>query len=296
MPHPSHAPTPFTPLDVGVASAGAGLIQIFFFVLLIAAGRTKATIQPKEDVIAKERPIAVKPVLDDLPLLKLGGKKVRPKLPDMWKKQDPIPVKKFEEKSAPSELAKDDPSAIPTSEVAKGDAEAPPPDAEIVAKADEDLIDNPDASADTPEGPGDPGGVKEGTETDPLKARAVSQYRMKVMAWFDSRFKRPEGQIPCEELKKLSAAVAASVSGDGTVTGYSVSRPSGNAIFDAKVKATMDAIVGQQLPPPPPLYPEILGTGVQPVFTGKGAKCESAPPPSPPPSPPPAPEPAPESP
>ncbi len=39
-----------------------------------------------------EIPIAVKPVMDDLPLLKLGGKKMRPKLPDMWKKQAPIPV------------------------------------------------------------------------------------------------------------------------------------------------------------------------------------------------------------
>lgn len=293
MPHPSHAPSPFTSLEVGVASAAAGLIQIFFFVLLIAAGRTRATIQPKEDVIERERPIAVKPMLDDLPLLKLGGKKVRPKLPDMWKKQDPIPVKKFEEASAPSETAKDDPSAIPTSEVAKGDAEAPPPDAEIVAQAD-DMIDS-DASADTPEGPGDPGGVKEGTETDPLKARAVNQYLMKILGWFNSRFKPPVGQIPCEELKKLSAAVTANVSGDGTVTGYSVSRPSGNSVFDAKVRATMDGIVGQQLPPPPPLYPDILGSSVHPTFSGQGAKCESAPqapppsppPPSPPPSPPP---------
>ena len=41
-------------------------------------------------------------------------------------------------------------------------------------------------------------------------------------------------------------AVSASVSPDATVTGYSVTRPSGNAIFDAKVRATMDAIVGQQ--------------------------------------------------
>jgi len=275
MPHITHVQNPFTPVEMGVATMFAGAIQICFFVILILAGQTKARIQAKEELVPKEIPIAVKPVLDDLPLLKLGGKKVRPKLPDMWKKQAPIPMKRFEEKSAPSEKAKDDPEAVPTSSVALGDAEAPPPDADLAKEVDP--MEETDASVDaepTVEGEGSPDGVKEGTETDPLKARAVSQYTMKVLGWFNARFKPPVGQIPCEELKKLSTAVSASVSSDGTVTGYSVGRASGNPIFDAKVRATMDAIVGQQLPPPPPLYPDLLGPSVSPTFSGRGAKCK----------------------
>ena len=245
----------FTPMEVGVAVASASMIQAFFFILLIAAGKPRVEIQAKEEIVPREFPMAVKPVLDDAPLLKLGGKKMRPKLPDMWKKLAPTPIQRFEEKSAPSEKAKDDPKAAPTSSVATGDAAVATTDPEV-------------------EGPGAPDGVKEGTETDPLKARAVDQYKMKVLGWFNSRFKQPVGQIPCEELRKLSASVSASVSTDGTVTGYSMTRPSGNAAFDAKVKATMAGIVGQQLPPPPPLYPGILGSTVQPTFSGRGAKCE----------------------
>ncbi|GMV15834.1 MAG: TonB C-terminal domain-containing protein [Polyangiaceae bacterium] len=270
----------FTPMEVGVAVAAASFIQAFFFILLIAAGKPRVEIKAKEELLPRELPMAVKPVLDDAPLLKLGGKKVKPKLPDMWKKLDPTPVQRFEEKSAPSEKAKDDPQAAPTSSVAIGDAAAPPPDAELAKEVDPTLQELDAAVADKDpevEGPGAKDGVKEGTETDPLKARAVDQYRMKIAGWFSSRFKAPVGQVPCEELQKLSAAVNASVSPDGTVTGYSISRPSGNAAFDAKVKATMDGVIGQQVPPPPPLYPGILGSTVYPTFSGKGAKCEQPP-------------------
>jgi hypothetical protein len=267
----------FKPMEVGFAVAAASFIQAFFFILLIVAGKPRVEIQAREELTPRELPMAVKPVLDDLPLLKLGGKKMKPKLPDMWKKLAPTPIQRFEEKSAPSEKAKDDPNAAPTSSVAVGDAAAPPPDADLAKEVDPSLQ-NLDASlADREpevEGPGSPDGVKEGTETDPLKARAVDQYKMKILGWFNARFKPPVGQIPCEELHKLSAAVSANVSPDGTVTGYSVARPSGNATFDAKVRATMDAIVGQQLPPPPPLYPDVLGSSVQPTFSGRGAKCD----------------------
>ncbi len=174
--------------------------------LLVLAGESNAKIVAKEPPPPKEIPIAVQPVMDDLPLLKLGGrKKVRAKLPDMWKKQPPIPVKRFEEKSAPSETAKDDPKEIPTSELAKGDAEAPPPDADLAKEVDETLDAGPQPDSSVPEGEGSPDGVKEGTETDPLKARAVSLYRMKIIGWFNARFRPPEGQIPCAELRKLTA-------------------------------------------------------------------------------------------
>lgn len=255
----------FPPALVAMAISFAAALEVAFFLLLVLAGQNRAFVQNAEEKERLEIPIKVQPVLDEVPLLKLGGKKkMRAKLPDMWKKNPP--VQRFEAKSAPSPMAQKTPEAIPTTPVAEGDAQAPPPDAEVAKEVDEVLVDaGPDAEP-TAEGEGTPDGVKEGTETDPLKGRAVSLYKMKIMAWFNARFRQPD--IPCEELQKLNAAVVASVGGERTVTGYSVTRPSGNPDFDAKVRSTMDAIVGQQLPPPPPLYPDILSSTASPVFQG----------------------------
>ena len=63
------------------------------------------------------------------------------------------------------------------------------------------------------------------------------------------------------------------MAGDRTVTGYSM-QPSGNAAFDAKVRAHMDTKVGRQLPPPPPKYPELGENIVRPKFGGENAACK----------------------
>ena len=256
----------FSPAHIAMAVTWAAAIELGFFFLLILAGQNRAFVEKAEERTRLEVPIQVKPVLDDTALLKLGGKKkMRAKLPDMWKKNPP--VQRFEAKSAPSPKAEKTPEAIPTTPVAEGDAQAPPPDAEVAKVVDEVLLDaGPDAEP-TVEGEGTPDGVKEGTETDPLKGRAVSLYKMKIAAWFNARFTQPD--IECEELKGLNAGVVANVGGERTVTGYSMTRPSGNPVFDAKVQSTMAAIVGQQLPPPPPLYPDLLSAAESVTFRGK---------------------------
>jgi outer membrane biosynthesis protein TonB len=260
----------FTELELAAALVGATLMQAGFVILLVLMAAPKP-VEP-EPTKAEAIPIQVKPVIDELPLLKLGGKQVRPKLPDMWKKNPP--VRRVEAASAPSPQAADDPAKIPETPLVKKDAEAPKPEDEVVKEADELQPETSSSAEPTVEGEGDPGGVKEGTETDPLKARAIDQYRLKIMAWFNSRFSPPGEGAPCAELKALSASVAAVVGAERTVTSYTIARPSGNPVFDAKVKATMDAIVGQQLPPPPPLYPEILNATVFPTFSGKNAPCQ----------------------
>jgi hypothetical protein len=255
-----------------VAVTLAFAIEILFFAVLVRAGST-AEIREERVAEAKPIPIAVKPVLDDTPLLKLGGKKVRTKLPDMWKKQ--APIKRFKARSAPSPDAEDSVDAIPKSEVATGDAGVPPPDAEVAKEVDED-IEKMDASPDVEsnvEGEGSPDGVKEGTETDPLKARAVSLYRAKLINWFNRKWRVPT-DISCEELATLSAGAVANVGGDRSVVAYTVTRPSGNASFDASVRAAMDSSVGQVLPPPPPNYPDILGGTVSTGFH-RSKKCDS---------------------
>lgn len=244
---------------------------------VIWAGDSATTIvaqpeEPPEQLV----PIEVTPVLDELPLLKLGSKKVKPKLPDMWKKRPPRPVRRLEERAAPSETAPDDPEEIPESKLADKKHDAPTEEDEIVKEVDEELEQPEEPPEETPEveGEGAEDGSEEGTEADPLKARAVNLYKVKIAGWFNARFRPPEGQIPCEELKKLSAGVAVSVGGDRSITGFQVSSPSGNAVFDAKVQATMNNLVGQQLPPPPQLYPDILGQTVFPRLSGSGVSCQ----------------------
>lgn len=269
----------FEPHEVALAVAGTAAVLTVFFTLLIVAGANQTHVSAKEPDAPREIPIAVRPMLDEAALLKLGGKK-KAKLPDMWRKNPP--VQRYEAASAPSPKASKTPDKLPDTPLAKPDAAAPPPDAEVAKKVDQVLLDATPDAAPTVEGEGSPDGVKEGTETDPLKARAVSQYRAKLLAWFNSRFQQPL-EVPCAELKKLGTSVAVQVGGDRRVTSYSITGPSGNAVFDQRARATMDRIVGEELPPPPPLYPDILGTTQAVRFSGRDAKCSDDKPSSPPP-------------
>lgn len=258
----------YTSRELGLAWSLALSMQILFFALLVVAGQNRHVVQPEKPTTDNAIPIAVRPVIDDLPLLKLGGKRVRAKLPDMWKKNPP--VQRFEAASAPSPLADtSNPAAIPSTPLVKPDAAPPPPDAEVAAVVDQVLLDA-GAQPSTPnvdtEGSAD--GVKGGTETDPLKARVLSQYQAKIHAWFNARFRQPT-QIDCELLKGLRASVVVTIGADRQVASYTIVKPSGNAEFDARVKSSMDGNIGQQLPPPPPLYPDVLNSNIRPIFQGQ---------------------------
>jgi hypothetical protein len=272
----SYGPTDsvFRPHEILLSLVFSAATLVGFFALLVFAGKSRLEIDAREPPPPKAMPIAVKPVLDDLPLLKKGGKKLKPKLPEMWKKQPP--VQRYEAAKAPSTKAAKTPQPASSVPLVKPDAEAPPPDAEVAKTVDQVLLDKPDAEATSEEEEGAADGVKEGTETDPLKARAVSQYLGKIAAWFNARFRPPAAseELPCDVLKKLGSSVSVSVGPDRRITGYSVTRPSGNAAFDERVKSTMDRVIGEELPPPPPLYPDIVGTSVFPRFSGGSAQCD----------------------
>lgn len=264
----------FKSREVAVAALLAILVESAIFLLWIYAGAGSAHVTAAAIEGPKEIPIAVKPVLDDTPLLKLGGKK-KAKLPDMWKKQ--APVQRFEETSAPSAKAAKTPEAIPSSKLTPLDASAPPPDAETAKQVDQTLTDAAPEASPTVEGEGTADGVKEGTEADPLKARAVSAYQAKLRAWFDARFRPPEppaDKAECEALRKLGASVSVSIGGDRSVAGYSIGSPSGNAAFDERVRTMLDGARGETLPPPPPLYPDILGATLPLRLSGQKIKCE----------------------
>jgi hypothetical protein len=248
----------------------AALIQGGIVVLLLLAHSAGGFV-PRPEPPPREMVIAVKPILD-LPLLKQGGKPRKNKLPDMWK--PPQQIKRVEQKSVPSTQTKrTDP--IPESKIAKTDEKPPPPDAPVAKHVDPTLPEVEREEVDAPNVPeeGAVDGVEEGTETDPLKARAVDLYRVKLIGWFRQGFSAPNDEVDCEILKTLQVKVTAQIGPDRTVTGYDMV-PSGNAIFDARVRRVMESRVGQTVPPPPPNYPDILSPTEYPTFLGKNEKCK----------------------
>lgn len=274
--YPARLERVYEPHEVFLGIAFAATMLFGFFALMVAAGQSEARIRAVEAPPPDGLPIRVRPVLDELPLLKQGGKKkVRPKLPEMWKKKPP--VQRFEAASAPSPKAEKVPEKIPESKLVKPDTSAPPPDAEIAKEVDQVLLDKTPEAEPTVEGEGSPDGVQEGTETDPLKARALSAYHAKILAFLNRRFVPPNPEqagVPCEEAKKLRASAQVSIGADRQISSFSVTSPSGNSAFDERVNSTLTGMTGEQLPPPPPLYPDIVQSSISVRYSGSNVQCE----------------------
>lgn len=243
------------------------LVEGAIAALLIWANAS-SSLTPEKEPEVKETPIEVQPVLDELPLLKQGSKQ-KAKLPDMWRKPKPRP--RYEDKTAASTKAEktlDKP--VEKKELQKADKEVPPDEkAELAKKVEEQLTEAPDEKEQQLPEEGAEDGEKEGTETDPLKAFVLDQYRKKVQAWFKAGFSPPEGACDAE------VSVSANLSSDRTVTSFSVAGSSGNSGFDERVKNHMQTKVGNQVPPPPPSHPDILNTAISLRFSGKTPGCKS---------------------
>jgi len=242
----------YTPQELAIAAFIALSVPVWSIVLLMLS-QSGALSDDAPHIVPGEMPIAVKPVVDmDSPLLKLGGKKVRPVLPDRWKKPEPSEQPKVVERKAHvSTKAKHDAEA-PPKDLEVSDAGTPPdPDAEVVDQADEE---NPDADAGSEaSGGGSPAGSKDGTETDPLKARAASKYHGRILAFLKAGFSCPK---LTDSEPRCSPSASVSISGDGVVTAVSFNA-CGNAKIDPAANAAIQSKIGQQIPPPPENYPEL---------------------------------------
>jgi len=268
----------FSTGQVWAAVALAGGMQALFVTLLVLTQGVKGFV-PKAEPPPRAMAIAVKPMLD-LPLLKKGGKPRPNKLPDMWK--PPQQIKRVQAAKPPPPTPVKTPQVAPAQNKDEQPEEKKPlpkfeklpePEAPVAKQVDETLkVEREVEEPNVPE-EGSVDGVEEGTEKDPLKARAVDLYRLKLINWFKQGFTPPLDQIECAILKDLKVAVHAQVSPDGTVQSYDIVS-SGNPTFDARVKSVMDARIGQKVPPPPPNYPDILDSVVHPTFQGKNEKCQ----------------------
>jgi hypothetical protein len=220
-------------------------------------------------------PVRITPVVDlDAPILKLGGKRDPTRLPDRWVRPHATP--RVEQKSYVSTKASKDEHDIPPRDVAVADAGTPlpPPDAAIAKQVD--VVSPPMVDAGAPANvdvAGHADGLKEGTETDPLKARAVDLYRAKIAAWFSSRFGVHGSGLARDQLLALRVPATVQIGADHQVTGFSIT-PSGNATFDAAARATLEGAKGQTLPPPPENYPEVEQHQISVTFVCRGNRCD----------------------
>jgi outer membrane biosynthesis protein TonB len=268
-------PAAFSPGQVVGALSLASLVQAGLVLSMVLARVITGESLHREPP-PREMRIAVKPMLD-APLLKKGTQTpaaTPPKLPDMWKPPEPVKPR-AEPKPAPTAQPKkpsDTADPKPTKPEEKATPETPQ------ARRVDDMVKKMQREAEEQTEPqqterGGEDGVKEGTETDPLKARAVDTYSAKLIAWFRQGFSAPVDEIDCATLVGLEAKVTAHIGANREVTGYTM-KSSGNQVFDERVRAAMEMHVGQSVPPPPPNYPNLLEPTVFPTFQGKNEKCK----------------------
>jgi hypothetical protein len=265
----------FRPREVVLAVGAAILIQGGALLSLRLYNLDRPAAAPEIDK-GPSVPVKVVPVLDtDAPLLKLGGKRDPAKLPDRWLK--PRVKKRVEEQAHVSTKAGKTAEDIPPEDVPMADAGTPPPppEAEVTKKVDTPVVEEvPDAGAPAnvaQEGHED--GVKEGTETDPLKARAVDLYRDKIRGWFSRRFRVSGSGLPGDEITKFRVAATVTISPDRQVVGFHIV-PSGQPAFDAAARAALEGAQGDTLPPPPANYPDIVQTQISLTFTCTPERCD----------------------
>jgi hypothetical protein len=249
---PSFAPgRDYPPRDVALAIVVASLVMAGSAVLLRLSALGERGKAPEIDPGAGEV-VRVTPVLDmDSPLLKLGGAPA--KLPEMWQPRPRPPAAPARAGKEPGRAPAVSPEASPSSQ-AVHPAESGAP------------------GAGTP-GPGSPEGVPGGTETDPLKARALDVYRARIISWFSSRFRVTGSGLPQSTLTALAAHATVQVGADRTVTGYTLT-PSGNAVFDAAARAALESARGSPIPPPPENYPDLAQTQISLTFRCKEGRCD----------------------
>jgi hypothetical protein len=258
-----------------------GVSVIFGVAVLVGAGFALSASALERPAVVPEidrgsaLPVRVTPVLDlDAPLLKLGGKRDAAKLPDRWVRQTAKP--RVEQRAFVSTKAgkTEQDAPAPEIKVASAATKPPPPDAEIAKQVDTPVaavVDAGPAANVAEQGHAD--GVKEGTETDPLKARAVDLYRSKIAAWFSSRFRVSGSGLAKEELLKYRVGASVQLGADHTVSGYSLV-PSGNAAFDAAARAALEGAKGQAIPPPPENYPDVAQSQINVTFVCRANRCD----------------------
>ena len=200
----------FDSQEVAIALGVAVLAQLMFVAIF--------QLPPPKLVQADISNDNAKPIAVTItPLLKLGTKNPT-NVPSKWQRRAPVaPPTKTEPTPAPSPLAEKDPTKLPTTRPDAGYS-LYLPDAAPPAPGPETPVTDAGGVATASSVQGSEQGASNGTETDPLKARAADQYRATLAGWFVSRF-NIRGKIPFDKLKTLHALATVTIT-DRHVVGF----------------------------------------------------------------------------
>lgn len=143
-------------------------------------------------------------------------------------------------------------------------------------KRDEDLLsqlgERAGAISDLTKGPeleGDPDGIVEGTKAT---GDELEIYLGKLYSYFRRGWQVPT-QISDDELQTLACVIELSITEDGRVGEFEVSRPSGNEAFDESVRRRMNQAEGSDLPgPPESVANRVFGKTISLRFFGRHAR------------------------
>lgn len=143
-------------------------------------------------------------------------------------------------------------------------------------RRDEDLLatlgQRAGAISDLRKGPeleGHEEGIVEGTKAT---GDEKDLYLGKLYTYFRRGWQVPT-LIPDEELQGLTCVIALSITEDGRVGDYDVTRPSGNEAFDDSVRRRMNQAKGADLPTPPEsVAKQVLGETISLRFFGRHAR------------------------
>ncbi|MGD0837412.1 MAG: TonB C-terminal domain-containing protein [Polyangia bacterium] len=235
----------FRPGEVVAAVGAAAGVQLLLF-WAFASARAAPVRANLSDENSRLIAVAITPVssLPSDPHRKRG-------LPRAWRRTHEVPLVKNTTQLAranrPAEPEPPDGGPRDTSPVSEDD---PDGDRRITTAG---TIASPDAGARD--------------DDDGLKQRAIDIYRGDLVAWFLARFDI-RGKLAFATLKHLRAVASISITPEHTVDSFTLTAESGNPIFDAQVKSALAIIrsSGASLPPPPPLYPDLLGKSLSVSF------------------------------
>lgn len=255
----------FDAQDVTIACAAALLAQLVFVAVFSMPSPKLVQADISND---NAQPIAV----SITPVLKLGTKAAS-KLPTQWQRRQPVAAKTQPQAPLPSTKAEKTPEAVPTTTAT---AAAPVIDAGKVEPPNMMAPEDAGATASVASSEGAEQGAANGTETDPLKARAADSYKQTLIAWFAAHL-QIRGKIPFDQLKKLHVLTRIEITPDRKVSGFTIVKPSGDSVMDGEVQETLTRIQssGIELPAPPPMYPDFLTTSLPVGFQCTvRAQCE----------------------
>ena len=120
-----------------------------------------------------------------------------------------------------------------------------------------------------PELEGDPDGIVEGTKASGTEEEI---YLGKLYSYFRRGWQVPT-LISDDELAKLACVLELSITSDGRVGEYEITRSSGNEAFDESVRRRMSQAEGAKLPAPPESVADrVLGETISLRFFGRHAR------------------------